>query len=154
MGRTLYTEPQCLYSRAIPLLSQWAVRSIQCLSACTVELYLYSPNGPYAVYRASVPVQKCTLPFLPHKTIKYSGTNSLSFTKEYSTNKPMERHVADTSCSLLPRSFQWLHRWPAHPAIQSHSHIVSQQHHQITLSAQFNKAHTELKNAARNGTSL
>jgi len=42
----------------------------------------------------------------------------------------------------------------AHPAIRSHSHIVSQQHHQITLSVQFNKAHTDLKNAARNGTSL
>ena len=42
----------------------------------------------------------------------------------------------------------------AHPAIWSHSHIVSQQHHQITLSVEFNKAHTELKNAARNGTSL
>ena len=26
-----------------------------------VELYLYSPYGPYALYRASVPVQGCTL---------------------------------------------------------------------------------------------
>ena len=30
-----------------------------------VELYLYSPYGPYGLYRASVPVQGCTLPFLP-----------------------------------------------------------------------------------------
>ena len=30
-----------------------------------VELYLYSPCGPYARYRASVPVQRCTLP-LPY----------------------------------------------------------------------------------------
>jgi hypothetical protein len=36
MGRTACTEPQCLYSRAIPLL----------------------PCGPYGLYRASVPVQK------------------------------------------------------------------------------------------------
>ena len=28
-----------------------------------IELYLYSPYGPYGLYRASVPVQGCTLPF-------------------------------------------------------------------------------------------
>jgi len=27
-------------------------------------MYLYSPYGPYGVYRASVPVQGCTLPYL------------------------------------------------------------------------------------------
>jgi len=58
MGRTACTEPQCLYSRAIPLLPLWAVRPVQSLSACTLELYLYSPYGPYSLYRASVvPVQ-------------------------------------------------------------------------------------------------
>jgi len=57
MGRTACTELQCLYSRAIPPLPLWAVRSVQSLSACTVELYLHSPNGPYGLYRASVPVQ-------------------------------------------------------------------------------------------------
>jgi len=57
MGRTVCTEPQCLYSRAIPLLPLWAVRPLQSLSACTVELYLYSPYGPYGLYRASVPVE-------------------------------------------------------------------------------------------------
>jgi len=35
MGRTVCTEPQCLYSTAKPLL----------------------PYGPYGLYRASVPVQ-------------------------------------------------------------------------------------------------
>jgi len=29
-----------------------------------IELYLYSPYGPYGVYRASVSVQGCTLPLL------------------------------------------------------------------------------------------
>ena len=29
-----------------------------------VELYLYSPYGPYGLYRASVPVQGCTLTLL------------------------------------------------------------------------------------------
>jgi len=60
MGLTACTEPQCLYSRAIPLLSLWTVQPVQCLSACTVQLYLYSPYGPYGLYRASVPVQGCT----------------------------------------------------------------------------------------------
>ena len=57
MGRTACTEPQCLYSTAIPLLPLWAVRPVQSLSACTVELYLYSPYGLYGLYRTSVPVQ-------------------------------------------------------------------------------------------------
>ena len=61
MGRTACTEPQYLYSIAIPLLPLWAVRPVQSLSACTVELYLYSLYGPYGLYRASVPVQySCT----------------------------------------------------------------------------------------------
>ena len=57
MGCTACTEPQCLYNTAIPLLPVWAVRPVQSLSACTVQLYLYSPYGPYGLYRASVPVQ-------------------------------------------------------------------------------------------------
>ena len=44
------TEPQCLYKGALYF---------------TVELYLYSLYGPYGLYRASVPVQGCTLP-LPY----------------------------------------------------------------------------------------
>ena len=57
MGRTACKEHQCLYSTAIPLLPLWAVRPVQSLSACTVQPYLYSPYGPYGLYRASVPVQ-------------------------------------------------------------------------------------------------
>ena len=44
-------------SRAIPLIPLLAVRPVQSLSACTVQLYLYSPYWPYGLYRASVPVQ-------------------------------------------------------------------------------------------------
>ena len=47
MDRTACTEPQCLYSTAIPLLPLWAVLPVQSLSACTVQLYLYPPYGPY-----------------------------------------------------------------------------------------------------------
>jgi len=57
MGRTVCTEPQCLYSRTRPLIPLWAVRTVQNLSACTVKQQLYSTYGPYALYRASVPVQ-------------------------------------------------------------------------------------------------
>ena len=35
MGRTARTEPQCLYSTAMPLLPLWAVQPGQGLSACT-----------------------------------------------------------------------------------------------------------------------
>jgi len=45
MGRTVSTEPQCLYSTAIPLLLLRAVRPLQSLSSCRVQLYLYSPMG-------------------------------------------------------------------------------------------------------------
>jgi len=48
------TQSQCLYSTPNPL---WTVRALQSLSACTEQLYLYSPCGPYGLYRASVPVQ-------------------------------------------------------------------------------------------------
>ena len=61
MDRTACTESQCLYSRAIPLPPLWTVQPVQSLSACTVELYLYSPYGPYSLYRASVPVQGCAV---------------------------------------------------------------------------------------------
>ena len=44
-------------SRAIPLLHIWEVRPVQNLNSCTVQLYLYSPYGPYGLYRASVPVE-------------------------------------------------------------------------------------------------
>jgi len=57
MGRTACTEPQCLYSTAITLQRLWAVRPVQSLSTCTVQLYFYSPYGPYGLYRASVPVE-------------------------------------------------------------------------------------------------
>ena len=56
MGRTAYTEPQCLYKGALYLYLR-------------VELYLYSPYGPYGLYRASVPVQGCTLPLPKSRAI-------------------------------------------------------------------------------------
>ena len=57
IGCTACTEPQCLYSTAIPLLPLQAVEPVQNLSACTVQLYLYSPYRLYSLYRTSVPVE-------------------------------------------------------------------------------------------------
>ena len=57
MGRTACIEPQCLYSTSIPLLPLWAVRPVQSLSACRVQLHFYSPYRPYGLYRTSMPVQ-------------------------------------------------------------------------------------------------
>jgi len=60
-GMTLTPHPLLVpwsrKNRAITLLPLLAVRPVQSLSACTVHLYLYSPYGPYGLYRASVPVQ-------------------------------------------------------------------------------------------------
>ena len=39
--------------------------SSQCRGHERIELYLYSPYGPYSLYRASVPVQGCNLPLSP-----------------------------------------------------------------------------------------
>ena len=74
MGRTACTEPQCLYNGALYLY-----------------LYLYSPYGPYGLYRASVPVQQCTLPLprplLPLWTVRpvqsLSACTTVHFTFTY-----------------------------------------------------------------------
>jgi len=52
-----FLVPWSRKSILIPLLPLCAVRPVQSLSACTVELYFYSPYGPYGLYRASVLVQ-------------------------------------------------------------------------------------------------
>ena len=49
IGRTACTKPQRLYSTAILLLPLLAVRPVQSLSACTLQLYLYYPYGPYGL---------------------------------------------------------------------------------------------------------
>jgi hypothetical protein len=54
--RTVQSLSACTVE-PIPLLPLWAVQPVENLSACTVDLYLYSPYGPYGLYRASVPVQ-------------------------------------------------------------------------------------------------
>jgi len=57
VGHMAFIQPQCLYNTAIPLLSLLAIWPVESVSACTVQLYLYSPYGPYGLFRDSVPVQ-------------------------------------------------------------------------------------------------
>jgi hypothetical protein len=108
MGRTACTESQCLYSRAIPLLPLWAVRPVQRLSACTVELYLYSPYGPYGLYRGSVPVQGCTLllPIFSETTLPIYHTtryNLQRWTSTTNTNRSRKMLFRETGfhCEIV-----------------------------------------------------
>jgi len=59
------TEPQCLYKGAL----YFYLGPVQSLSACT-RVHITFTLG---LYRASVPVQGCTLPFNPSGSIKALG---------------------------------------------------------------------------------
>jgi len=91
IGRTACTEPQCLYKSALYLY-----------------LYLYSPYRPYGLYRASVPVQRCTLtlpiPLLPLWTVRpvqsLSACTKVHFTFTYTSTPPIGR-VACTEPQCL-----------------------------------------------------
>jgi len=91
--RTACTEPQCLYNGALYLY-----------------LYLYSPYGPYSMYRASVTVQRCTLPLpiplLPLWAVQpvqgHSACTKVHFNFTYTsiplwTVRPLQSHSACTS---------------------------------------------------------
>jgi len=92
-------------SRAISLFPPWAVRPVQCLNngALYLYLYLYSPCVPYGLYRASVPVQRCTLPLpitlLPLCAVrpvqKISACKTVNFNFTYTSTPPMGR----TTCT-------------------------------------------------------
>ena len=91
MDRTACKEPQGLYSTAIPLLPsvpvQYSYTSTP-LSACTVQLYLYSRYGPYGLYTASVPVERCILPLFyslqcPQMPIKSSHFDFVRLTSKF-----------------------------------------------------------------------
>ena len=51
-----------------------------------MELYLYSPYGPYGLYKASVPVQGCILPFLlcivQSHCRKFGSANTLTWIED------------------------------------------------------------------------
>jgi len=84
MGRTVCTEPQCLYNGVLYFY-----------------LYLYYPYGPYGLYRDSVPVQCFTLtlpiPLLPLWAVRsvqsLSACKTLHFNFTYTSTPPMGRTV-------------------------------------------------------------
>ena len=112
MGRTACTEPQCLTTvhftftfTSTPLMDLTVCKEHQCLYnvALFLYIYLYSPYGPYGFYRASVPVQRCTLPLpiplLPLWTVQtvqsLSACTTVHFTFTYTSILPMDR----TACT-------------------------------------------------------
>jgi len=99
MDRTACTEPQCLYNGALYLY-----------------LHLYSLYGPYSLYRASVPVQRCTLPLptplLPLWTVwpvhSLSACTTVHFTFTYTSTPSMDR-TACTEPQCLARTHLYLY---------------------------------------------
>jgi len=95
-------------SRAIPLHLLWAVRPVQSLSACTVQLYLHSHYGPYGLYIASVPVQysyTSTPPYGPYGLY----TASVPVQNCYTSTPPMDRTVCTVPQCLYSTAI------PLHP---------------------------------------
>jgi len=90
MYRTNLTVPQCLYSKAISLLPSLPVQysyTSTPLSACTVQLYHYSPQCPVQYSYTSTPLSTSTvqlylyspqylystgIPLLPSVPVQYS----------------------------------------------------------------------------------
>jgi len=86
IDRTACTEPQCLYNGALYLY-----------------LYLYSLYRPYGLCRASVPVQRCTLPLpiplIPLRAVQSAqilcACTTMLFSFTYNSTTPMGR----TACT-------------------------------------------------------
>jgi len=117
MDRTACTEPQCLYNgahyftyTAIPPVDRTACTEPQCLynGALYLYQYLYRPYGPYSLYRASVPVQWCTLhlpiPLIPRRTVRtvqsLSACTMVHFSFNYTSNPNMGRTACTESQCL------------------------------------------------------
>ena len=140
-GRGVMLTPRLLLvpwsrkSRAIPLLPLWAVRSVQSLGACTVELYLYFPYGPSGLYRASVPVQysytstppmgrtACTepqclysraIPLLPLWTVR-SVQSSMPVQYSYTSTPPLDRTACTEPQCLYSIAIPLLPLWTVRP---------------------------------------
>jgi hypothetical protein len=113
MGRTACTEPQCLYSRAIPLLPLWAVLPVQSLSACTVQVYLYSPIGrtactePQCLYSTAMPL----LPYWTYSLYKASVPVQYSYT----STPPFGRSACTVPQCLYSTAIPLLSLWAVRP---------------------------------------
>ena len=78
---------------------RWPLTPFWCRGHERVELYLYSPYRPYGLYRASVPVQGCTLPLplheLPINTYAHARTHARAHTH---TNTHIHTHTRTHVC--------------------------------------------------------
>ena len=78
---------------------------LQCRGHERVELYLYCPYGPYGLYRASVPVQGCTLHLHEDQHVFLYTTSTV--TRQILTTKPRMHK----NCYYLPAgSLRYMHR--------------------------------------------
>ena len=78
--------------RAVPLLPLWAVRPVQSLSACTVQLYLYSPQCLYST----------AVPLLPSVPVQYSYTSTPLSTCTVQLYLYSPQYLYSTAIPLLP----------------------------------------------------
>jgi len=80
-----------------PPMDRTASTGTQCLSngALYLYLYLYSLYGPYGLYRASVPVQRCSLLYL----YLYSPLGPYGL---YTASVPVQRYTLTLPLPLLP----------------------------------------------------
>ena len=92
---------------------------VQSLSACTVQLYLYSPYWPYSLYRASVPVQysytstpsvpvQYSYTSTPSVPVQYSYTSTPSVPVQYSYTSTPSVHVQYSYTSTHPKGLRGL----------------------------------------------
>ena len=90
-----FLVPWSRKSILIPLLPLCAVRPVQSLSACTVELYLYSPQCLYST----------AIPLLPSVPVQYS----------YTSTPPMCRTACTEPQCLYSRAILLLPLWAVRP---------------------------------------
>jgi hypothetical protein len=58
-----------------------------------VEQHFYSPYGPYGLYRASVPVQGCTLPYLFFTYHIHIGIPFVPVLWDFESSVPVSRQI-------------------------------------------------------------
>jgi len=82
-----------------------------------IELYIYSPYGSYGLYKASVSVQGCTLPFF-HNNTKWTiiSTCSVRVINDYAYIKQV--------CTLI--SYTYVYKQSKHSCISLHTFHFSE----------------------------
>jgi hypothetical protein len=138
MDHTACTEPQCLYSRAMPLLSLWTILPVQSLSACTVQLYLYSPYGLYGLYRASVRVQVCTLHFTFSGQCSFHNySTNLVYTGRKYRNKKEWKFIQNVMTQMYYKikkhNFKFIFSSSNHTIYTSNNHHISKTFYDMNL---------------------